>query len=139
MRNTLLLTTVILVSSIVSGQGKVITTQSGLKYTDQKIGTGAEAVKGAYVEVHYTGWLYIDGKRDKKFDSSLDRNQPFSFQLGAKEVIAGWDEGVQGMKVGGKRELIIPANLAYGTRAVGGVIPANSILNFEIELLRVGK
>ena len=117
----------------------MITTSSGLKYIDQKVGTGAEALKGAYVEVHYTGWLYIDGKRDKKFDSSLDRNQPFSFQLGAKEVIAGWDEGVQGMKVGGKRELIIPPNLAYGTRAAGGVIPANSTLNFEVELLRVGK
>ena len=132
--------TLILVSTVaVSGQDKVITTPSGLKYIDQKVGTGAEALKGAYVEVHYTGWLYIDGKRDKKFDSSLDRKEPFSFQLGAKQVIAGWDEGVQGMKVGGKRELIIPPNLAYGAREVGGVIPANSTLNFEVELLRVGK
>lgn len=140
MRNTFLfITSILLLTIAVSGQGKVATTPSGLKYIDQKVGTGEEAVKGAFVEVHYTGWLYIDGKRDKKFDSSLDRKQPFSFQLGAKQVIAGWDEGVQGMKVGGKRELIIPPNLAYGAREVGGVIPANSTLNFEVELLRVGK
>ena len=81
----------------------------------------------------------MDGKRGAKFDSSLDRKVPFDFILGAKQVIAGWDEGVEGMKVGGKRELIIPPDLAYGSRAVGGVIPPNSTLNFEVELLKVGK
>ena len=78
-----------------TGQGKVNTTPSGLKYIDQKAGTGDQAAKGATVQVHYTGWLYVDGTRGKKFDSSLDRGQPFSFQLGAKQVIAGWDEGVE--------------------------------------------
>jgi len=140
MRSTLLFITSILVLTIaVSGQGKMITTPSGLKYTDQKVGTGAEAVKGASVEVHYTGWLYTDGKKGNKFDSSLDRKEPFPFQLGAKQVIAGWDEGVQGMKVGGKRELIIPPNLAYGERGFPGAIPPNSTLIFEVELLRAGK
>ena len=116
------------------------TTPSGLKYTDQKVGTGDQAAKGATVEVHYTGWLYVDGKRGKKFDSSVDRGQPFKFNLGAKQVIAGWDEGVEGMKVGGKRELIIPPNLGYGARDVGnGLIPANSTLDFEVELLKVTK
>ena len=135
----LFITAVLVLTIAAAGQGKVNTTPTGLKYTDMKVGTGAEAVKGVFVEVHYTGWLYINGKRDRKFDSSLDRKQPFSFQLGAHEVIAGWDEGVQGMKVGGKRELIIPPALGYGAREVGGVIPANSTLNFEVELLRVGK
>ncbi|HYR41779.1 MAG TPA: FKBP-type peptidyl-prolyl cis-trans isomerase [Terriglobia bacterium] len=115
------------------------TTKSGLKYIDQKVGTGDVAVKGATVQVNYTGWLYVDGKRGSKFDSSLDRNTPFDFKLGARQVIAGWDEGVEGMKVGGKRELIIPPDLAYGPRAVGGVIPANSTLDFEVELLKVTK
>ena len=113
------------------------TTPSGLKYTDVQAGTGAEALKNVYVEVHYTGWLYVDGKRDRKFDSSVDRKEPFSFQLGVGEVISGWDEGVQGMKVGGKRELIIPPNLGYGARGAGGVIPPNATLMFEVELLRV--
>ena len=117
-----------------------MTTKSGLKYIEEKVGAGAEAVKGATVEVHYTGWLYVDGKRGKKFDSSVDRGQPFSFPLGEKRVIAGWDEGVEGMKVGGKRELIIPANLAYGSQNVGnGLIPPNSTLDFEVELLKVTK
>jgi FKBP-type peptidyl-prolyl cis-trans isomerase len=118
----------------------MVTTKSGLKYIDHQVGAGDVATAGATVFVHYTGWLYVDGKRGKKFDSSLDRNQAFSFALGARQVIAGWDEGVQGMKVGGKRELIIPANLAYGSRDVGnGLIPPNSTLNFEVELLRVQK
>ena len=117
-----------------------MTTRSGLKYIEQKLGTGDVAVKGATVEVHYTGWLYVDGKRGKKFDSSVDRGQPFSFGLGQRQVIAGWDEGVEGMKVGGKRELIIPADLAYGPRDVGnGLIPPNSTLDFEVELLKVTK
>jgi len=112
---------------------KEITTPSGLKYIELKEGTGDVAKAGQSVSVHYTGWL-TDGK---KFDSSVDRGQPFSFKLGAGQVIKGWDEGVAGMKVGGKRKLIIPADLAYGNRAMGGVIPANSTLVFEVELLGV--
>ena len=107
--------------------------QDGLKYTDEQIGTGAEAVSGKTAVVHYTGWL-MDGK---KFDSSLDRNQPFSFALGAGQVIKGWDEGVQGMKVGGKRTLIIPPELGYGARGAGGVIPPNATLKFDVQLLDV--
>src|SRR5689334_16111738 len=90
------------------GQDKVITTKSGLKYIDHQVGTGDEAMAGNTVTVHYTGWLYKDGKRGAKFDSSVDRGRPFDFPLGGGRVIKGWDEGVQGMKVGGKRELIIP-------------------------------
>jgi len=141
MKHQLTFITLLFVLGIpVSGQEKVVTTKSGLKYIEQKLGTGDEAVKGATVEVHYTGWLYVDGKRGKKFDSSVDRGQPFSFPLGERRVIAGWDEGVEGMKVGGKRELIIPANLAYGSQDVGnGLIPPNSTLDFEVELLKVAK
>lgn len=118
---------------------KTVTTRSGLKYVDLKAGTGETAAKGQRVKVHYTGWLYENGKRGKKFDSSVDRGKPFVFRLGAGEVIKGWDEGVQGMKVGGKRDLIIPSNLGYGSRGFPGVIPPNSTLNFEIELLGVAK
>jgi FKBP-type peptidyl-prolyl cis-trans isomerase len=116
-----------------SKEGKVVTTDSGLKYTDLKVGTGDEAKKGNSVEVHYTGWL----KDGKKFDSSVDRGRPFTFKLGAGMVIKGWDEGVAGMKVGGKRKLIIPAKLAYGARGAGGVIPPNAELTFEVELLKI--
>jgi FKBP-type peptidyl-prolyl cis-trans isomerase len=122
-----------------AGQEKMTTTKSGLKYMDQKPGTGETAMKGNTVSVHYTGWLYVDGKRGSKFDSSLDRGQPFQFTLGARQVIAGWEEGVEGMKVGGKRELIIPGDLGYGARGFPGVIPPNAILNFEVELLKVSK
>jgi hypothetical protein len=108
-------------------------TPSGLKYKDETVGTGAEARSGNQVSVHYTGWLE-DGT---KFDSSRDRGQPFEFALGAGSVIRGWDEGVQGMRVGGRRRLLIPPELGYGGRAVGGVIPANSTLVFEVELLGV--
>ncbi len=118
---------------------KVNTTSSGLKYIDHKVGTGVVAEKGNMVEVHYTGWLYENGKRGAKFDSSVDHGAPFKFKLGAGMVIKGWDEGVQGMKVGGKRELIIPPNLAYGDRGAGGVIPPNATLDFEVELLKVTK
>jgi FKBP-type peptidyl-prolyl cis-trans isomerase len=114
-------------------KGKVVTTSSGLKYEDTKEGTGAVAKSGDTVDVHYTGWL----KDGKKFDSSKDRGKPFSFQLGAGKVIKGWDEGVQGMKEGGVRKLIIPSNLAYGERGAGGVIPPNAELTFEVELLKV--
>ena len=116
------------------------TTASGLQYIDTIVGTGAEAAAGAYVQVHYTGWLYDDGAADKKgdkFDSSKDRGDPFAFDLGAGSVIKGWDEGVQGMKVGGARTLIIPAALGYGARGAGGVIPPNATLMFEVELLGV--
>jgi FKBP-type peptidyl-prolyl cis-trans isomerase len=112
------------------------TTKSGLIYSEITDGAGAEAASGMMVEVHYTGWLYIDGKRGNQFDSSVGRG-PFSFNLGAGQVIKGWDEGVQGMKIGGKRELIIPPQLGYGARAIPGVIPANSTLCFEVELLAV--
>jgi FKBP-type peptidyl-prolyl cis-trans isomerase len=114
-------------------EGKEIVTSSGLKYVDEKVGDGEEAKSGDTVTVHYTGWL-TDGK---KFDSSVDRNQPFTFRLGAGQVIEGWDKGVAGMKVGGKRKLTIPPGLAYGNRAVGGVIPSNSTLVFDVELLGV--
>jgi FKBP-type peptidyl-prolyl cis-trans isomerase len=120
-------------------ENKMVTTASGLKTVDQVVGTGVEAVKGDQVEVHYTGWLWENGKKGNKFDSSLDHGKPFAFNLGAGQVIKGWDEGVAGMKVGGKRELIIPPALAYGQRAVGGVIPPNSTLMFEVELLKVTK
>ncbi len=114
-----------------------VTTASGLQYEDTTVGSGAEAKAGQQVRVHYTGWLYNDGKQGGKFDSSKDRGQPFSFALGAGQVIRGWDEGVQGMKVGGTRRLIIPAALGYGARGAGGVIPPNATLLFEVELLAV--
>ena len=111
-------------------------TDSGLQYVDLKEGTGAEAKAGSAVEVHYTGWLQSNGN---KFDSSLDRKKSFDFDLGARRVIAGWDEGVQGMKEGGKRKLFIPAKLGYGERGAGGAIPPGADLVFEVELLKVAK
>jgi FKBP-type peptidyl-prolyl cis-trans isomerase len=110
----------------------------GLKYTDTKTGDGTVAKSGSKVSVHYTGWLSDNGAKGKKFDSSVDRGQPFQFTLGAKQVIAGWDEGVAGMKVGGKRTLIIPPELGYGEGGGGGgVIPPNATLIFDVELLQV--
>ncbi len=109
------------------------TTASGLGIADLKTGEGDEAKAGKTVEVHYTGWL----ENGTKFDSSLDRRQPFSFRLGAGQVIPGWDEGVAGMKVGGKRRLLIPPALGYGARGAGGAIPPNATLIFEVELLGV--
>jgi len=117
--------------------GKMTELANGLKYTDTNVGTGAEATKGHKVSVHYTGWLYNNGAKGAKFDSSLDRGQPFAFGLGAGQVIQGWDEGVAGMKVGGKRTLIIPPALGYGARGAGGVIPPNATLMFDVELLGV--
>jgi len=113
--------------------GKGTKTPSGLQYWDLKKGTGAVAKAGDSVKVHYTGWL-TDGK---KFDSSVDRNEPFEFPIGQHRVIAGWDEGVASMKVGGKRTLIIPPELGYGARGAGGVIPPNATLMFDVELLAV--
>ncbi|TMS56836.1 FKBP-type peptidyl-prolyl cis-trans isomerase [Imbroritus primus] len=113
----------------------MITTPSGLQYEDVETGNGAEARAGTQVTVHYTGWLYENGQAGQKFDSSKDRRDPFRFPLGAGHVIRGWDEGVQGMKVGGVRRLVIPADLGYGARGAGGVIPPNATLLFEVELL----
>jgi peptidylprolyl isomerase len=110
------------------------TTPSGLKYTDEVVGSGPSPEKGKKVTVHYTGKL-TDGK---KFDSSVDRGQPFSFNIGVGQVIKGWDEGVMSMKVGGKRTLVIPAELGYGSRGAGNAIPPNAELIFDVELLGVG-
>ena len=114
------------------------TTASGLVIEELAAGSGAEAKPGDQVSVHYTGWLLFGGEKGKKFDSSRDRNDPFAFPLGAGKAIKGWDEGVQGMKVGGKRTLTIPPALGYGARGTGGVIPPNATLIFEVELLGVG-
>ena len=119
---------------------EMTTTESGLMITTTQAGSGAEAAAGNSVSVHYTGWLYdpeIEDGRGTKFDSSVDRGQPFEFALGAGRVIAGWDEGVAGMLVGEKRELIIPPDLAYGSRGAGGVIPPDATLLFEVELLAI--
>ena len=112
---------------------KSTTTASGLVIEEMTVGTGATAVAGKKVSVHYTGWL-VDGTR---FDSSKDRGDPFIFPLGKGHVIKGWDEGVAGMKVGGKRKLIVPAQLGYGSRGAGGVIPPNATLIFDVELLEI--
>jgi FKBP-type peptidyl-prolyl cis-trans isomerase FkpA len=113
----------------------LITTASGLQYEDTVVGTGALAKAGQYVRVHYTGWLYQNGQAGELFDSSKGRGEPFEFVLGAGEVIRGWDEGVQGMSAGGTRRLIIPAELGYGARGAGGVIPPNATLLFEVDFL----
>jgi len=113
---------------------------TSLQVTDQKVGTGATAASGTQVSVHYTGWLYdpkAADKHGKKFDSSKDRGEPFSFKLGARQVISGWDQGVAGMKVGGTRTLVIPSELAYGSRGAAGAIPPNATLVFDVELLDV--
>jgi FKBP-type peptidyl-prolyl cis-trans isomerase FkpA len=112
------------------------TTPTGLQYEDTQVGSGAEATAGR-ITVHYTGWLYNGGVQGAKFDSSKDRNDPFDFHLGAGMVIKGWDQGFAGMKVGGKRTLIIPPDLGYGARGAGGVIPPNATLKFDVELLAV--
>ena len=126
-----------LLGRVDAATNQVIEMPNGLKYTDTKTGDGAAATSGNKVSVHYTGWLYNNGAKGAKFDSSVDRGQPFQFTLGARQVIAGWDEGVAGMKVGGKRTLIIPPELGYGARGAGGVIPPNATLMFDVELLGV--
>ncbi|HEX2633541.1 MAG TPA: FKBP-type peptidyl-prolyl cis-trans isomerase [Bradyrhizobium sp.] len=117
--------------------GKIMTTPSGLQIIDTAIGSGVSPKPGQTCVMHYTGWIYEDGKKGKKFDSSVDRNEPFEFPIGQHRVIAGWDEGVATMKVGGKRTLIIPPALGYGARGAGGVIPPNATLMFDVELLNV--
>ncbi|UFS77953.1 FKBP-type peptidyl-prolyl cis-trans isomerase [Tardiphaga sp. 37S4] len=117
--------------------GKTMTTASGLQIEDTAVGTGATPAKGQTCVMHYTGWLYENGVKGKKFDSSVDRNEPFEFPIGMSRVIKGWDEGVATMKVGGKRTLIIPPDLGYGARGAGGVIPPNATLIFDVELLGV--
>ena len=113
------------------------TMPSGVQYTDTVVGTGPEPTAGQTVDVHYTGWLDDNGKHGKKFDSSLDRGKPFSFKLGMGQVIAGWDQGVATMHVGGKRTLVIPADQGYGSRGAGGVIPPGATLIFDVELLGI--
>jgi peptidylprolyl isomerase len=117
--------------------GKPMTTPSGLQIIDSKVGTGASPKTGQTCVMHYTGWLYENGAKGKKFDSSVDRGQPFEFPIGTHRVIPGWDEGVATMKVGGKRTLIIPPQLGYGERGGGGVIPPNATLIFDVELLGI--
>jgi peptidylprolyl isomerase len=117
--------------------GKAMTTASGLQIIDSQVGTGASPKPGQTCVMHYTGWLYENGQKGKKFDSSVDRNEPFEFPIGQRRVIAGWDEGVASMKVGGKRTLIIPPALGYGARGAGGAIPPNATLMFDVELLAV--
>ena len=117
----------------------LVSCSSRLKTTDLVVGTGGEAARGDTIVVHYSGWLYQSGERGKKFDSSLDTGQPFTFNLGAGEVIEGWDQGIVGMKVGGKRELIIPPSLGYGSRGAPPDIPPNATLCFEVQLLAVNK
>jgi peptidylprolyl isomerase len=112
-----------------------VTTPSGLRIIDVKLGTGPVPHAGQTVTVNYTGWLYVDGKKGKKFDSSLDRGEPFSFTLGQGQVIKGWDEGLATMHVGGKRTLIIPPDLGYGARGAGGDIPPGATLIFDVDLL----
>jgi peptidylprolyl isomerase len=143
-----LIAAVLLVSGAITGiaimsdpseaqSAKPMTTSSGLQIIDTKPGTGASPRAGQTVSVHYTGWLYVNGAKGKKFDSSVDRNEPFEFPIGQGRVIRGWDEGVASMKIGGKRTLIIPPALGYGAQGAGGAIPPNATLIFDVELLGV--
>ena len=116
-------------------EGKPVELADGLKYTDTKVGDGQEAEKGYLLSMNYTGWLYKNGAKGAEFDSSSKVGKPFTFKLGAGQVIKGWDEGVAGMKVGGKRTLIIPPALAYGASGANGVIPPNATLIFDVELV----
>ena len=130
-------TTGVLILSESAAAQEPVTTPSGLKYIDTKAGTGAAPKTGQTCVLHYTGWLYDGGKKGAKFDSSVDRRQPFEFKIGQRQVIGGWDEGVATMKVGGKRTLIIPPELGYGARGAGNVIPPNATLMFDVELLAI--
>lgn len=124
-------------SASAQSKGQPVTTSSGLQIIDTTVGTGASPKTGQTCVMHYTGWLYENGTKGKKFDSSVDRGSPFEFKIGMQQVIGGWDEGVSTMKVGGKRTLIIPPALGYGARGAGGVIPPNATLMFDVELLGV--
>ncbi|GJD96570.1 FKBP-type peptidyl-prolyl cis-trans isomerase [Methylobacterium iners] len=134
-RSILALTGALVIAMSTAASAEFTTTPSGLKYQDEVVGTGPAPQAGQKVNVHYTGWLDEGGKPGKKFDSSRDRGQPFTFTLGAGQVIAGWDTGVATMKVGGKRRLVIPPDQGYGARGAGGVIPPNATLIFDVELL----
>lgn len=135
MRATFPLAIAGIIAMTAASAAELVTLPSGLAYRDEVVGTGPEPKAGQKVTVHYTGWLDEGGgKKGKKFDSSRDRNQHFSFTLGAGEVIRGWDEGVASMKTGGKRTLIVPPQLGYGARGAGGVIPPNATLVFDVEL-----
>jgi peptidylprolyl isomerase len=123
--------------AMAQAQGKAVTTASGLQVIDTTAGTGASPKTGETCVMHYTGWLYVNGQKGAKFDSSVDRGQPFEFPIGVGRVIKGWDEGVSTMKVGGKRTLIIPPELGYGARGAGGVIPPNATLIFDVELISI--
>lgn len=133
----LIIISLALLAFINTAGAEMVTSATGLKYEDGKVGTGPEAKSGSNVSVHYTGWLNKDGQKGTKFDSSVDRGEEFEFPLGKGMVIQGWDEGVQGMKVGGKRTLFIPSKLGYGARGAGGAIPPNADLIFDVELLKV--
>jgi peptidylprolyl isomerase len=134
---TILAALLLLFGAVLSTTSMANASGANLQITDTKTGTGDVATPGHSVTVNYTGWLYVNGAKGKKFDSSLDRNTPFTFALGAGQVIKGWDQGVAGMKVGGKRTLIIPPELGYGARGAGGVIPPGATLMFDVELLAV--
>ncbi|GJD42602.1 hypothetical protein AFCDBAGC_0440 [Methylobacterium cerastii] len=125
----------VLIAMTAAANADYTTLPSGLKYQDEVVGAGPEPKAGQKVTVQYTGWLDDAGKKGKKFDSSRDRNQPFTFTLGAGQVIQGWDLGVATMKQGGKRTLVIPAELGYGARGAGGIIPPGATLIFDVELL----
>lgn len=129
--------TTTLSTAFAQSAGGTVTTATGLKITDTKVGTGPSPRTGQICVMHYTGWLYVNGAKGAKFDSSKDRGQPFEFPIGTGRVIKGWDEGVATMKVGGTRTLIIPPDLGYGARGAGGVIPPNATLIFDVELLGV--
>lgn len=140
LKNSLLIVTIlfaIITLTTKQGLSEMKETASGLKYEDKIVGTGKEATSGKTVSVHYSGWLNKNGQKGNEFDSSLKRSEPFDFPLGAGMVIKGWDEGVAGMKIGGKRTLFIPSKLGYGERGAGGVIPPNADLIFDVELLDV--
>ena len=122
-------------AAMAQSAAKPVTTSTGLQIVDTKVGTGASPRPNQTAVVHYTGWLYVNGAKGKKFDSSVDRNEPFEFPVGAGRVIQGWDQGVATMKVGGKRTLIVPPQLGYGASGAGGVIPPNATLIFDVELL----
>ncbi len=132
-----MLTSALLMPAMAQTAGTPMTTPSGLQIIDTKVGTGPSPRTGQTCVMHYTGWLYENGKKGAKFDSSVDRGQPFEFPIGTHRVIAGWDEGVATMKVGGKRTLIIPPELGYGARGAGSVIPPNATLMFDVELLSI--